>query len=521
MSDFLKEKFLRVCPYGDRHLEKLVKECKRELFLLIVITLPTLVFLNWIFNVTFGIYMIECLILALYLILTEVPEYRLFQSENKVYRELLIYFSRVKHRYAVCRHGANAVVDASEGMQYEIVRMAEEIYRILLECNRRERVREYILYHPLNRYLKIFLLQIFEISEKGDTFFAENIEHLRLELMEEIYRRRKRIHEFAGYVLVTVIPFFCMPILKQWGLEFAPEMEVFYKETGTLIETITFGTTIIIYKMILHAKETDFYVGEKKSRLWNTEVIYSNRWIANLIRNIECCDGLISRKIKKLILQSGEQVRFGNLCVNMIFSGLGAMVLLGVSFGNILFCALGGISLFFLPLFNLYFQREKKNQRAVHEVRQFQTILLMERKLQGTTVVDLLEDMELFSVCFKGCLRRCINAYSANPRGALLRLKEEGCFLHHSFGEIADAFLSVDEAGIELSFEEVENNRRLLDKMTSLESEIRMERKKDSTDVVARIPGVLAVGIYFILPVFGYSLRGVYEVLRLLEEMQL
>ena len=57
--------------------------------------------------------------------------------------------------------------------------------------------------------------------------------------------------------------------------------------------------------------------------------------------------------------------------------------------------------------------------------------------------------------------------------------------------------------------------------MTKLEAEIHIERKKDSTDLLARVPSILAVGLYFIIPVFGYSINGVYEVFRMLEEMQL
>lgn len=131
MSDFLKMKFLRVCPYGKRYLEKLVSKCKREMFLLTMLVLPGLIFWNWLFDINMGSYLLESMVLALYLIFSEVPNYRLFQKENQVYRELLLYFSRVKHRYFVCQHGANAVLDAAEGMQYEIVCLAEEIYRIL------------------------------------------------------------------------------------------------------------------------------------------------------------------------------------------------------------------------------------------------------------------------------------------------------------------------------------------------------------------------------------------------------
>ena len=178
-----------------------------------------------------------------------------------------------------------------------------------------------------------------------------------------------------------------------------------------------------------------------------------------------------------------------------------------------------GIGIF--PIVQLLLQTGKIRSEAVYEIRQFQSIILMERKLQGMTILGLLEDMEAFSRYYRNCLKRCINSYGTGSEFALVRLKEEGMALHESFEELADAFLSVDEVGIELAFEEIESNRRLLEKMVQLEAEFAMENKKDITDLLSKIPSLLAVGGYFILPVFLYSMKGVYEIFEILEEMQL
>ena len=137
------------------------------------------------------------------------------------------------------------------------------------------------------------------------------------------------------------------------------------------------------------------------------------------------------------------------------------------------------------------------------------------------TVVGLLEDMEAFSTCFKQVLQRCINSYGFDSRGALLQLKQDGMTIHAGFESLADAFLSVDEVGIELAFAEVENDRRLLERMSRLEAEVTHEKKRDSIELLTRIPMMLAVGAYFIFPFFWYSLQGVSEVFKILEEMHI
>lgn len=594
-------------------MEKLLYVCKRDLFFVAVLTVAVLFFWNKFFGNAFGLYMAECVGLAFYIICIEVPGYRLRKMKDKLYRELLIFFSRVKHRYMACHHIGNAILSAAENMSYEVNRLAEEVYYLLLETNRKDNIRQYIEHNAANRFMKLFMIQVYEVSEKGDQHFAENIEHLRLELMEEIYRSKKQNFEFAGYVFVAVTPFFMMPLLKQWGIQFSPELDYFYTGTGVLIETLTFGITILVYGLIIRAKELISLDERTKEYLWNTEPIYENKLVFNIIRFFDESEGKFSGFIRRLLLQAGERISYGRLCLRILTVILGGFLILTCFFTGLhgkekkiilsdvevidiiapnageekkgkikehilsvteqcielekvtekqieillrenikihnvetekaaikeiqeklkqysesrmsikewIISIVISIGFGLFPVLKLYHQGAVVRARAVFEVGQFQSIVLMERKLQEVTIISLLEDMEAFSVCFRECLSRCINSYGNNPYASLVRLKEEGTALHEGFEEIADAFLSVDTVGIENAFAEVESNRRLLEKMTRLEAEINMEKKRDTTDILAKLPGILALGVYFIVPVFMHSLRGVYEVFEILEEMQL
>lgn len=613
MSAFLQNKFLQICPYGKQYLNNLVGECEKAM-ILAAVSAVTVVFL-WsnLFGRVSDIYLLESVFLVLYLVFWEVPNYMFREAEDKLYKELLMYFSRVKHRYAACRNMTNAVVEAADGMLYEIQRLADEIYHVLMECGRKEKVREYIENHNENRYLSLFFIQAYEASEQGNLFFSENIEHLRLDLMEEIYRKRKRRHEFAGYSFVTVAPFFTMPVLKYWGLEFTPELEFFYSGTGVLLETITFLASLLIYRMILDAKEIVLSEGANKDTGEFVELIYEISYVKRVLWKLEQANGKFSENVKKLILRSGERTSYGRICFQMIVVAISSCLILSVFFmekrsrerelilgkvesidtiapvagkekkeilaehilqvtrqcvqkknpdqkeiesllrsrihldnsnmeqeavkeiqrkweqyqktkgfiGEAVFCILCSMGISLLPIFKLYYQIKIVDNGAECEVRQMQSVILLERKIQGNTIIDLLEDMELFSRCFQSCLQRCINSYGMGAKKALLRLKEEGKLVHENFEELADAFLAVDDVGIETAFEEVESNRRLLNKMAQLDAEINMERKKDSTDLLSRIPVILAVGLYFIVPFFLHSLQGVFEVFELLENLQL
>ncbi len=616
----MKHEFLRLCPYGEKYLEQLVKKCRKEVLLLGLLAVIVVSLWNGFFEESSKMYVLESVFLALYLVVMEVPAYHIQSRENKIYKELLTYLSRVKHRYLANSHVANAVLDAAENMSYELQRLAGEVYGVLMGSNRKEDVRDYILYHRTNRYLKLFLIQAYEASEKGDvilsegnSLFAENVEHLRLELMEELYRRKRQSHEFAGYVFVAVAPLFLMPVLKGWGLDFTPELEFFYAGTGQILELATFLTTIIIYGWINKAKEIALFRGNHEETMWNMEVLYDNTTVRMLIRHLEQIQGNISNKVRHLLLISGERSTYGNLCFKRLILTLGSFLLLvlfvtvahlterrmilssvpaidtiapvaskekqtmltayilqitkecigqeietseeirtalreksrlsnetmeqaviqeiqskiirykkgRITLWEVAGCLFISIWIGSIPVIRLWLQVQAAKAGAVHEVKQFQSVILIERKLQGTTIVGLLEDMEIFSQSFRNVLQKCINTYGMGPKEALLQMKEEGKCLHESFEELADAFLSVDDVGIEIAFAEVESNRRLLEKMNLLENEMDLERKKDNTDILAKIPMVLAVGAYFILPFFAYSLKGVYEVFEILENLRM
>jgi len=529
---------LRLCPYGEQYLKQMITKCEREVIVFCILIAGIIIFWNAIVKTASVTFILESLILAGYLVIMEVPKYKLQVKENKIYRELLTYLSRVKHRYASCRYIANAVYDAAENMSYEVQRLAAELYRVLMVSDRKEEVREYVLYHRTNRYLKLFLIQAYEASEKGDvilkegtTLFSKNVEHLRLEVMEELYRRKKQAHEFAGYIFVTVSPVFMMPVLKQWGLEFAPELEQFYMGTGKLLELVTVCVTVIIYGLINRAKDIVMFHETSREKLWNVEWIYNNSISLSVIHRFERAEGRFSQKIRQLLLFTGERITYGKLCFQICMIGGGSFLFLllfsmgihttGKRCGYVLFAFFGGILLGTVPVIKLWFQVITAKAGAVQEVRQFQSVILMERNLQGMTVTGLLEDMEVFSQSFRNVLRRCINMYGSGAKDALLQMKKEGGYLHESFAELADAFISVDEVGISMAFAEVENNRTLLDRMSRLEAEIALERKKDNTDLLSKIPAVLAVGMYFILPFFMYSLKGLYEVFDILEQMKI
>ncbi len=614
----MKEKYLKICPYGADVLGKIVSRMRKKICFWGTVAAGA-VYILYMVYAGINVSLFLSIALVVYIVAEELPNFDVQRREELLYRELLQYLSRVKNRYMVCRHIPNAVYDGAENMSYEIGRYAGVIYHLLTDSERLMKVKEYVAEEHNNKYVKLFLVQAYEASEKGDTIlenksslFAANIEFLRAEIMEELYRRKKRAYEFAGYIFVAVTPVFFLPVFKQWGLEFDPGLENFYRGTGKMVELVTILGTWIVYGLINHAKEISLYYGRSKNIDWFSGI---RRWepVKGLIRHMERHSGRFSTSIRRMLLQTKDSRTYGDfmtkillLCSfatvfffcfvcyvhsqerNIILSRVENIEMIAplaseekqkrlekiildtvdvwkekkefseemakelvedaiflangttkelvaeeivkrteqykaahITWWEVLFCIGGSILLGNVPLWKLLFHMKHLKEGVEDEIRQFYAVIVMERELGGMTIPGLLEDMEIFSKAYTNVLRKCINSYSAGPKEALLRMKEEGGRLHSSFPELADAFLSVDDVGISEAFAEVESNRELLRKISGLEREMSMERKKDSTDMIAKIPTVLAVGAYFILPFFSSSLKGVFEIFMMLEEMKL
>ncbi len=448
MRQKLQEKYRRLCPYGEKRLNQLVEKDIAYIIFASILAAAVLALWNTFFSMISVFYMVGCIGLSVFLVYHEISGLRQQRTMDVLHKEIMEYFSAVKHAFLSGKNIANAVIETAENFGEEIRLHAALLYRILSGGDRKEKVREYVIFTKYDRYLKLFLVQAYEASENGDvmlneesSLFSDNLEHLRLAVMEELYYGRKKRYEYAGYLFVSLVPVLSMPLLRHWGLAFSPELETFYKGYGKLLEWLALFSVYVIYCFIRMAKE--LYSFEEES------------------------------------------------------------------------------SIFLFPQLKRWYQRRLLQEEAEHEIRQFQSVILMERRMADNTVTEILEDMEIFSHLFRPALRDCINSYMAGPEKALRRLRLEGGKIHPAFRELADGFLAVDEVGIRKAFAEVESNRERLEKMSRLEEEIRLERRKDGLDLISKVPMGIALGGYFIAPFFVVSLRGVYEVFSILSELQM
>ena len=610
----IERRYLAACPYDELSLMRLTAESIGYTLLCSIGSVLLIFLLHFLFG-SIGLYTVSCCVLISYVCYIEVLNSRVKAVEDKVANGFIDYIAGVKHLFLHYRDVPQAVMEAADGLSVEIRLHAQKLYQILSGANRQPLVKEYALSSTTSWYLKLFLSQAYDASERGEmkkadgsSIFTSNLEFLRLEIMRESHSRNLRGYRLQGYTFVILAPYFCIPFLKQWGMEFFPDLTGFYNGAGQFIIALSFFVTLFCYGLMTKAKRLHYRqvdTGKSGSILGN---LFYKGSIKRMISKLE--ERVAGKtKLKKMLSEVREDIPIGVFFLKMIFIGIG-MFLVSITFivmvhtqnrndllervdninniistsnekqkrlltENILFltnkyknitepaeefiradllanvrisnkavvtavveeivqrvhryqneymkwyefliAVFLAVVMSFLPVFDLYYRMMLMKTERNREIKQFQVLILMEKHFPGVTIAGLLEEMETFALLYQPAIRRCLNNFSAGPKEALYTLKMEEKDSPR-FTEIIDGFLSVDTAGIQMAFDEIGSNREMLEKTEALEEEINLNRHVDMADIVAYIPALLVVGVYFIVPICMSAIVGTSDIFALMDE---
>lgn len=611
----IERRYLAACPYDELSLMRLTAESIGYTLLCSIGSVLLIFLLHFLFG-SIGFYTLSCCVLISYVCYIEVLNSRVKAVEDKVANGFIEYIAGVKHLFLHYRDVPQAVMEAADGLSIEIRLHAQKLYQILSGANRQPLVKEYALSSTTSWYLKLFLSQAYDASERGEmkkadgsSIFTSNLEFLRLEIMRESHSRNLRGYRLQGYTFVILAPYFCIPFLKQWGIEFFPDLTGFYNGAGQFIIALSFFVTLFCYGLMTKAKRLHYRqvdAGKRGSILGN---LFYKGSIKRMISKLE--ERVAGKtKLKKMLSKVQEDIPIGVFFLKMILIGI-VMFCISITFifmvhtqnrndllervdniSNIastsnekqkqllaenillltnkyknitdpaeeliradllssvrisnkavvtavveeivqrvhryqneymkwyefLIAVFLAVVVSFLPVFDLYYRVMLMKTERNREIKQFQVLILMEKHFPGVTIAGLLEEMETFALIYQPSIRRCLNNFSAGPKEALYTLKMEEKDSPR-FTEIIDGFLSVDTAGIQMAFDEIGSNREMLEKTEALEEEINLNRHVDMADMVAYIPALLVVGVYFIVPICMSAIVGTGDIFALMDEM--
>lgn len=254
--------FRALCPYDDYSLYRMSAV---TIAWVAAISVPAVLFIL-AFNVYVDghvtVYAIGCSLFAVHIVSAETLNIRLNAVDRKMMDDFIIYLSAVKHSYEECSNIPRAIAEASEELCHEMRMHILKMSDILTEADRADKVRNYVLSDEIGKYFKMFMIQAYEASERGNvrneqgfSVFSHNMEFLRIDIMRDRVEKERQAFRLQGYTMAVALPVFCMSILRKWGLDFSAEMASFYETAGKFIEAATYFASVFLYGIVNRTRE--------------------------------------------------------------------------------------------------------------------------------------------------------------------------------------------------------------------------------------------------------------------------
>ncbi len=183
---------------------------------------------------------------------------------------------------------------------------------------------------------------------------------------------------------------------------------------------------------------------------------------------------------------------------------------------ELLICLGMSMITFFIPYLMILYRRKLLQENMQDEVVQFNSIIYMMMYSDYISVIDILEQMELFAVVYKSTIRECINEYNSGDIQALIKMKERET--NEEFLKLVDSLIRCDDIPIAEAFNKIACDRENNYDRRKQENEISIQKKADNIKPLSWIPGILII-IYLILPLLYAGLKELLNLRALIQNM--
>lgn len=218
-----------------------------------------------------------------------------------------------------------------------------------------------------------------DIKKEGQSLFVKNIQYIEEEVRMEILRIQNAGYQFSGLLAVCAVPFFLIPLIREWAVSVDAGMEKFYGGSygmGTTLACFAVSAAGLMFILWLH------YPDLKAARSYRLEQrLLEQRAVCYVI------DKKISRRYSHFLKKNEELKKlqgFGNIRQFLVRRYLCAFVCAALMLAGILLVKqTGRIQLrqeFSLPTVWTVELSEAEKERLSLQLRQEFAQMLMEKR---------------------------------------------------------------------------------------------------------------------------------------------
>ena len=389
--------------------------------------------------------------------------------------------------------------------------------------------------------------------------FINALMQLRMEVKDEKRMISNRKHKFMGLSLTASLPVCAVQFIAAWGVKTNPDLLLFYYgRWGMLFRLVILLISFICYRLIMNLKDTE-YATEKKSFdafllkyridriakplkraavfcvmgiITFVSLITAHKEAVTLLAedtsNVEMlCDIADGRQIAAmeyfiplytqellkdintdisrdelaghLLEENGIRTKeVAETAADEIIRRVGSIRNERIDIWDVIIVLAAGLLGASYPDITGLFEKIAESGMIKNEIMQFQTIVSIQKDVQGISPVVMLESLESFGQRFKKPLRKCINDIGINEAEALQQFKYSCDDI--DFERIADCFILADELGVKEAFDEISTEIKAFREDRRSEAVIRLDNDVLLGSLIAVIPGGLILFGYLLIP---------------------
>lgn len=260
-----------------------------------------------------SLYGIACCALLAYVLSDWIAVHQVEKYDNDIIRELNSFIDLVQFYYFNTNSVEESLLTAVQETKSKLMKLhGQQIFDVLEETEDfEEAIKEYNVRNS-DYFVKSFAMAVFVTRQNGDriiddeSLFISTLRSLRVDIQDEIRKRRKMSSAFAFVQVCVVMPVFFLKKIKDFGVDsFETVADLYNGSFGVIMTVLLFVCTLIVY-FVMNKLKNFTKVEKENAELLN--FFYNLRPIKRMVNSIIYKNWGKTERLRILLRRTGNSL---------------------------------------------------------------------------------------------------------------------------------------------------------------------------------------------------------------------
>lgn len=260
-----------------------------------------------------SLYGIACCMLLAYVLSDWIAAYQVQKYDNLIIRELSDFIDLVQFYYYNTNSVEESLLTAVQETKSRLMKLhGQQIFDVMEETEDfEEAVKEFNVRNS-DYFVKSFAMAIFVTKQNGDrivedeSLFISTLRLLKIDIQDEIRKRRKMASAFACVQGVVVAPVFFLGRIQSFGEDsFETVADLYHGSFGIIMTVLLFACTLIVYYAMNKIKN---FTKVEKENIALLDFIYRIRPVKRMVNSLVYKNWGKTERLRILLKKTGNSL---------------------------------------------------------------------------------------------------------------------------------------------------------------------------------------------------------------------